>query len=262
MTDIGCGVFNPSCFNLQQKHQQLQQLQNQQQRNQNMAFDNSILVSNLKAINNNHQSISYSQIMAAQVEKQRLEIDHYIRLQNERLRIMLQEQKKQQLMAMMQKIESKAVLLLRQKDEEIAQARKRMLELEDFYRKLEAENQAWQRVAEENEATVMFLNHTLEQMRERACCFNNGEEDAESCCNENRGDIEVEEETWEAKVGDFEKQRKGKIMMVCKGCNSRSSCILFLPCRHLCSCKACEAFLEACPVCKTAKKASIEALIF
>uniref|UniRef100_A0A2P2Q6C6 RING-type domain-containing protein n=1 Tax=Rhizophora mucronata TaxID=61149 RepID=A0A2P2Q6C6_RHIMU len=50
-------------------------------------------------------------------------------------------------------------------------------------------------------------------------------------------------------------------MMVCKCCNARSSCVLFIPCRHLCSCKACDAFLDSCPVCQTAKETSIEALM-
>uniref|UniRef100_A0A2P2Q3U0 RING-type domain-containing protein n=1 Tax=Rhizophora mucronata TaxID=61149 RepID=A0A2P2Q3U0_RHIMU len=52
-----------------------------------------------------------------------------------------------------------------------------------------------------------------------------------------------------------------KKAMLCKGCNSRNSCVLFIPCRHLCSCKACEPFLDSCPVCQTAREATIEALI-
>lgn len=129
------------------------------------------------------------------------------------------------------------------------------MELEDFLRKLEAENQAWQRVAQENEAMVVSLNNTLEQYRERvSCCLINGADDAESCCD-NR-----EEEEAESDGVDYEQIRMK--MKVCKSCNSRSSCVLFLPCRHLCSCKACEAVLDCCPVCRTPKKASIEALIF
>ncbi|KAJ7967153.1 E3 ubiquitin-protein ligase BOI [Quillaja saponaria] len=266
MIDNGCGGFNP--FNFQLKQLQLQQLENQRKTNLDMAFNNGVFVSGFEATNNNHPSMSHNQIMAVQVEKQRQEIDHYIRLQNEKLRIMLQEEMKQQIATLLKRIEPKAVLLLTQKDEEIAQAEKRRLDLEECFRKLEAESQAWRRVAQEKGATVVSLNHTLELMRERAYSyFNNGAEDAESCCDENLVDREVEEGTGENRrgcdgvgVGDVE-QRKRKLM-VCKGCNSRSSSVMFLPCRHLCSCKACEGFLEACPVCRTAKKGSIEALIF
>ncbi|XP_059460515.1 probable BOI-related E3 ubiquitin-protein ligase 3 isoform X2 [Corylus avellana] len=270
----GFGGFNGFSLNLQQKQQlqqqqqHVQQLQYQQQRNQNLFFDNSFIASTLKnntsATDNSHihdLPMLYSQgSIASQFEKQRQEIDQYIRLQNERLRLVLQEQRKQQLAQLLKKIESKTLLFLRQKDEEIAQAAKRTMELEDFLRRLEAENQAWQRVAQENEAMVVSLNNTLEQVKETAPCgFNNGADDAESCCDDNDREQEEAEENRRGLLCEVEQRN---MMMVCKGCNFRSSCMLFLPCRHLCSCKACEAFLDSCPVCTTAKKASIEALIF
>lgn len=270
----GAGVngSNGFCFHMQpqklQQHPQhmQQQLQHQQQRNQN--FD----------------PMPFSQCLALQAEKQRQEIDHYIISQNERLRLVLQEQRKQQLEVLLKKIEIKTSALLRQKDEEIAKATNRTMELEILLKKLEMESQAWQRIAQENEAMVFSLHNSLEQLKEKAFpCFNNGVEDAESCC-----DVEEEEETQqnrartEAKnrvigIGFGEsnsnynykgaaeteqEQRSTKMVMVCKGCNSRDSCVLFLPCRHLCACRACEVFLDSCPVCLTPKKASIEALIF
>ncbi|EXC16574.1 putative E3 ubiquitin-protein ligase MGRN1 [Morus notabilis] len=247
----GCGAFNFNQFSFgsQQKnhhhhHQDqqqifIQELQNLQQKNDKFLHDNTL-------------SMAYSQRIAEQAEKQRQEVDQYIKLHNESLRLMLQEQRKQLMTTLIKKIEPKLLALLRDKDEEIALAAKRTMELEDLLRKLESENQAWQRVAQEKEAMVVSLNNSLEQAREMASfCPSNGAEDAESCCDfgmENRG----EEET-----------RGGKqSVMVCKACNSRNSCVLLLPCRHLCSCKACEAFLDSCPVCRTPKKASIEALIF
>ncbi|KAL6346652.1 hypothetical protein AAG906_000270 [Vitis piasezkii] len=146
--DNGCVGFNGSCFNLQQHQQQyMQQLQSQQeqiqsQRNyQNFFLDNSLMGSTLK----NSPNYGSSQSLASQFDNQRQEIDQFITLQSERLRLVLQEQRKQQLAALMRKVESKALALLRQKDEEIAKATNRAMELEDFLRKLEMENQAWQR---------------------------------------------------------------------------------------------------------------------
>ncbi|XP_002533187.3 probable BOI-related E3 ubiquitin-protein ligase 2 [Ricinus communis] len=254
---------------LQQQQQQcnMQLLQNHQFKNQNLGFANnndntSVLDSSLlKNSTNHHLSMAYSQNMAAYDEKQRQEIDQYIRLQNERLRLALQEQSKQHLASLMKRIESKALPLLRQKDEEIAQAAKRTTELEDFLKRIEMENQAWQRIAQENEAMVISLNNTIDQLREKAsCCFDNGAEDAESCCDLNREE-EAEETEQRNRVFFNNENNNEKKKMVCKACNSSDSCILFLPCRHLCSCKACEAFLDSCPLCKTVKKASIEALI-
>ncbi|XP_050262095.1 probable BOI-related E3 ubiquitin-protein ligase 2 [Quercus robur] len=295
--DNGCGVglggFNHFSFDLQQKqqlqqqHQQLQrlqQIQNQQQRNQqNLFLDNgSIIASTLKNNpnttttnnNNSHLPMLHSQSITSQFEKQRQEIDQYLRLQNERLRLVLQEQRKQQLAVVLKRIESKTLFLLGQKDEQIAQAANRTMELENFLRRLEAENQEWQKAAQENEAMVVYLNNALEQVKERTPFgfFNNDAEDAESCCDVNMEKDEellqevVQDETEENRgvleVCELEKQRKLMMMTVCKGCNSRSSCMLFLPCRHLCSCEVCEPLLDCCPVCTKAKKASIQALIF
>ncbi|XP_022763046.1 probable BOI-related E3 ubiquitin-protein ligase 3 [Durio zibethinus] len=274
----GVGGFNQFCFSLQQKsqlqqlqqQQQFQQLQNQQPRNQSLYFDNSLVPSPLKNNNNsnNRESMMYCQSTVSQVENQRHEIDQFITSQNERLRLLLQEQRKQQAAVMVNKIESKASLLLRQKDEEIAKATNKTMELQNLLKKLEMENQAWQIVAQENEAMVLSLNNAIEQLRERASsCFNNGVDDAESCCEVNREGMETEENRGFAGLvadqgQEQDEERPRKMMtMVCKCCNSRSSCVLFLPCRHLCSCKDCAAFLDSCPVCRTAKKACIEALI-
>lgn len=173
---------------------------------------------------------------------------------------MLQEQKRQQLEMLMKKIESKAITLLRQKDEEIAKANNRTMEAELLLKRLEMENQAWQRMTMEYETMVFSLNNTLEQMRDKAnnnsgsCCFNGGgfaADDAESCC-----DVEEEKQLEEQK----QQQNKSK-NLICKSCNSADACVLFLPCRHLCACKCCDAFLDSCPVCLEPKKASIEALI-
>ncbi|KAA3468102.1 E3 ubiquitin-protein ligase BOI-like [Gossypium australe] len=170
--------------------------------------------------------------------QQRHEIDQFIISQNERLRLLLEQQRNQQITMFLNKIESRALILLNQKDEEIQKAKNKLIELQNLLKKLEMDNQGWKKVAYEKEAMAMCLNNKLQVLKERAsCCFINGVDDAESCCED--------EDT----------------RMVCKCCNSRSSCVLFLPCRHLCSCKNCEALLESCPVCKTAKKASIEALV-
>ena len=184
--------------------------------------------------------------------------------------MLLQEQRKQQAAVLVKKIEPKASILLGQKDEEITKAANKTMELQYLLKKLEMENQAWQRVAQENEAMVVSLNNTLEQLREQAsCCFNNGVDDAESCCEVNReGMVAAENRGFAGLVADHgqgqdeERTRKTTTTtMVCKCCNSRNSSVLFLPCRHLCSCKDCATFLDSCPICRTAKKASIEALI-
>ncbi|XP_061372477.1 probable BOI-related E3 ubiquitin-protein ligase 3 [Gastrolobium bilobum] len=263
-------------FSLQHQHPGDQRLyNNESQMNQNMSvIGPSLLLSNSnpyiatnKLYNN---SLLYSQSLDLELHKQRDEIDQYITSHNEKLRTMMQEHRMQQVAALLKKMESQALCVLIQKDEQIAHAAKKMTELEDFVRRLEAENQSWQRVAQEKEATVLSLHNTLEQIKERDFCyFNNGvaaAEDVESCCDESGRNMALEEETGESRVFNGgvirEAEQIRRKTMVCKCCNSRSSCCLFLPCRHLCSCKACEAFLQACPVCRMPKKSSIETLNF
>lgn len=85
------GGFNQLyCYYLQQEQQkqQLQQcniqmIQNQLQKNQNLCFDNSFTGSSSSSLNtSNYQpSMAYSQCFSDDDEKQRQEIDHFIRLQ-------------------------------------------------------------------------------------------------------------------------------------------------------------------------------------
>ncbi|XP_054797526.1 uncharacterized protein LOC129302639 [Prosopis cineraria] len=50
---------------------------------------------------------------ALQFEKQSQDMDRFIRLQNEKLRIMLQDQRKQQVATLLKKVESNAIYTLR-----------------------------------------------------------------------------------------------------------------------------------------------------
>lgn len=180
------------------------------------------------------------------------------------------------MLALVKRLESRGQALLLQKDQEMARAWQRTAELEEIVKKLEFESQTWQRIAQENEAKVASLKIALEQqLRERASCGSNdgdGAEDAESyCCGANgdgTGTVEVQEQENRAvTTGGFEAGWRGErgtttpTTMACKACNSRASCVLFLPCRHLCSCKACEGFLDRCPLCATAKQDTVEALL-
>ncbi|GAA0184832.1 hypothetical protein LIER_32120 [Lithospermum erythrorhizon] len=252
-----CG-FNRFSFSFQQKHEKPLQYQ------QSMQYQHPQIPSfqNHQGINlaNDQQMVSFSQNFASLAEKQRLEIDRLIILQNERLKWALQEQRKQQLSLILKKYEAKMAVLLGQKDEEIAKAVNKTNELQDFLKRVENENQTWQKIAKENEEMVFSLNNTIEHLRESACLSANVVEDTESCCDDvfkNRG-IRAIESMQCTKVEALEQISK---KVICKGCNIRSSCIIILPCSHLCLCESCEAFLHSCPLCGTQKKATIQALI-
>ncbi|KAK4340476.1 hypothetical protein RND71_041938 [Anisodus tanguticus] len=242
LMESGCG-FNQFCFSTQQQQQSLQQNLLQQQNFPQKINQNLMNINMPKQYNNITESMPFYQFL----DNQRIEIDQFISLHNERLRLILNEQRKQQVALIWRKYEAKVQFLLKQKDEEIAKAANRTKELEEFLKKMEIENQARQRIANENESIVISLNNTIEQLRESAYyCSSTNAEDAESCC-----DIHDDE------IG--ERQQRGK--MICKSCSCRYSCMIFLPCRHLSTCKSCDSLLHQCPVCGILKKASIEALI-
>ncbi|KAK7310540.1 hypothetical protein RJT34_08107 [Clitoria ternatea] len=134
-------------------------------------------------------------------QEHREEVDHYIKSQNENFRMLLQEQREQHMMELLKKMESEALYELNQKDEQIAQAAKKKLELEEFMRRLEAENQSWRIVAQKNEAMAMSLHNTLEQIKERVS-YGTIVEDAESCYDGNRLVKEESEENKLCNDGD------------------------------------------------------------
>ncbi|XP_043713078.1 probable BOI-related E3 ubiquitin-protein ligase 3 isoform X2 [Telopea speciosissima] len=256
------GGFYDLYLNPQQQGQ-MQQLQNINLfRNHNLGLENNPLVSSSSSSSqSNPLSMAFSESLAAQIDKQALDIDRYILLQNERLRLALQEQRKNQVAILLRRMESKTLSLLRQKDEEIARTAKKTMELEECLRRVEMENQAWQRVTKENEAMVISLNNTLEQVKENVYYFPSaGTEDAESCCDNSQAHYREEKIRRDEKEEE-EEEKEPMRNMTCKACNSRKSCVLFLPCRHLCSCKSCVSFLDSCPVCNSPKKATMEVLM-
>ncbi|KAL1554451.1 RING-type E3 ubiquitin transferase [Salvia divinorum] len=188
--------------------------------------------SNPESPTDHHLSIPH--VISAQFQNQRIQIDHYLNTQNERLRMALQEQRRRQAALLARSYESKIQSLLEQRDDEISRAGRRKMELEECVRRMEMERVTWQRFAQESEAMAASLRTRVREAEA---------EDAGSCCVER------------AREGEPQSRK-----MVCRCCNSRESCVIMLPCRHLCSCRDCDAFLDCCPVCNVPKKASLEAL--
>nr|XP_043613542.1 probable BOI-related E3 ubiquitin-protein ligase 2 [Erigeron canadensis] len=187
----------------------------------------------------NKPSLTHSRSVAAQIQKENQETERFISLQHERLKLALQAHRKQQFLTILKNCESKSELLLRQKDEEIKQATNRRIQLEEILRKTDIERQQWQMVANQTEAMVINLNNKIEELTRDQV------EDEGSCCNENANN---------ANSNGGENKKKN----ICKSCYRKDSCVVMLPCRHLCSCKSCDAFLNTCPVCNMVKKSTIQ----
>ncbi|KAL5557841.1 hypothetical protein UlMin_034052 [Ulmus minor] len=202
-------------------------------RNQNLGFDCSNGISPCSSSPNVFSEVGFLQALDSQLESQKQELECILQFQNEKLRFVLQEQRKQQLGVVLRSLEYSSSNLIRQKEEDLAQARNKERELREHLKKKEMEIQTWQRVAKAQEAMIIELNKQV-LMRHSA-------EDAESC--------------------HYGNTEENSTLLNCKNCKARSSCVIFLPCKHLCSCKLCEAFLGSCPICNSTKEASMEVFL-
>ncbi|KAK4761223.1 hypothetical protein SAY87_006116 [Trapa incisa] len=190
------------------------------------------------------------------IDQQDLEIDQYLLLQSATLRQVLQEQRKQQTAELLKSIESRVQMLMAHKDQEIFHAAQKAAELQELVARLEMESEAWRRLAEEKEAMASSLNNALEELRKDGNC-STSRPDEPRFEVENRGaeGLEDGEETGENTM------MEEAAAITCRGCGCRGASVVFLPCQHLCTCRMCSEVLDFCPVCDTAKKACLEALI-
>ncbi|VFQ76912.1 unnamed protein product [Cuscuta campestris] len=168
------------------------------------------------------------------LKKQSLvDMDLFFQSESEKLREMVMEEQRRQQGALLQSYESRIAGVMRQREAELAMAKSRNRELQDLMAGAELEARLWERRAAENEAAVSELSQRLRQaaVAER--------EAEESCC------------------GGGSTAGEG-----CRTCGSgRAMSVVFLPCRHLCCCKSCDVFLEACPVCAAVKEDSLQVIL-
>ncbi|XP_062223208.1 probable BOI-related E3 ubiquitin-protein ligase 2 [Phragmites australis] len=178
-----------------------------------------------------------------------VEIDAFIRIENERLRAGLEEARRRHVRAVVSAVERAAAQRLRAAEADLERALARNAELDEKLREMAAEGQAWQGIASSHEATAAGLRATLDQLLRTPCAGAEGKaeaEDAESCCFEQERGADRD---WRAAT------------RACKACGEADACVLLLPCRHLCLCGGCEAAVDACPMCAATKNASLHVLL-
>lgn len=174
------------------------------------------------------------------------------------MKLELEERRRGNSRRIIQAVEAAIVKRLRAKDEEINKIAKLNCALEDKVKSLYIENQIWRDLAQSNEATANALRSNLEQILSNVQNeqFHRADAnaavddaDAESCCGSNYEDQEMDN------CGGF---REGmSTNRLCRNCGKVESCVLLLPCRHLCLCTVCGSSLHTCPVCKSTKNASV-----
>ncbi|KAL3851577.1 hypothetical protein ACJIZ3_013459 [Penstemon smallii] len=197
--------------------------------------------------NNNFTSfvgVALADDIMPQIQQHQLEIDALISQHSKKIRLEVEEKQKQQARLIAARAMGEGVLMkkLKERDEEIERMGKLNLVLQERVKSLFVENQLWRDLAQSNEATANSLRTNLEQVlllhvEEEE----EEEEDAESCC---------QEEILQSK----------RYYCCCKRCGERESCVLLLPCRHLCLCNVCGTGshkLQTCPVCNSTMTATL-----
>lgn len=186
---------------------------------------------------------------------QGVEIDALVRVETERMRAGLEVARRRHVRALVSAAERAASGRLRAAEAALELARCRNATLSERLGQISAEGQAWIGVAKSHEAVAAGLRATLDQLLQSPCAAaaegQAGEgdaEDARSCC-------------YETPAGEEGQAASNKSRAACKACGEGESCVLLLPCRHLCLCPACDAAVDTCPVCAANKNASLHVLL-
>lgn len=233
--------------------------------------------------NSNNRCGSFSFLgedISLQIQQQQLDVDRFIAQHMEKVRMEIEERRKRYGRSIVSAFEEGIRKRMRAKEEEIENIGKLNWALEERVKSLCVENQIWRELAQTNEATANALRSNLEQVLAQVVHqdvdqrHGNGGvaelmDDAQSCCSSNNhgGGCGVEAQTERcslaesgAEVGtdrDNRKGQNGENSRLCRNCGKAESCVLLLPCRHLCLCTACGSSLLTCPICKSTKNASL-----
>lgn len=189
-----------------------------------------------------------------QIQQQQLEVDLFVSRHTENARMEIEERRKRYSYSrrITAAVEDSIMKKMKAKEEEIQKIGKLNCALEERVKVLSIENQIWRDLAQSNEAAANTLRSNLEQVialrrrAEEAASI----DDAQSCCGETCE--EIEQRTLLAN----RTSTYGRYM-ICRSCGEEESCVLLLPCRHLCLCTVCGSSLHICPLCKSPKTASV-----
>lgn len=190
-----------------------------------------------------------------ELDKNRKELEHYVRIQEENLLKGLRDMRQRHFTSCLAYLENSCVKKLHQKNLELETVTCKNNELVERAKQLTAEAESWCNIAKYNESVANALKSSLEQAVQQGSNRGNmvGENDigdAASCIDPNN---------FLSNLGERGRSSSVNInALMCRYCKSKEVSIVLMPCRHLCLCKECEGFVGACPVCRMATNASFE----
>ncbi|KAA8523454.1 hypothetical protein F0562_009877 [Nyssa sinensis] len=207
--------------------------------------------------------------ISLQIQQQQLDIDRFIAQHTEKVRLEIEERRKRCSSRIIAALEGGIMKKLRSKEEEIEKIGKINWALEERVKSLCVENQIWRDLAQSNEATANALRSNLEQVLAQVKDEQHNRygadldeaaalvDDAQSCCGSNNGGNEEGRRTLADSRGRNDDGISSSSDRLCRNCRKEESCVLLLPCRHLCLCTVCGSSVHTCPICKSNKNASL-----
>lgn len=191
--------------------------------------------------------------LRTEIERQKEEFDHYIRVQEEQFAKGVKEMKQKHIASFLSAIDKGVNRKLREKELEIESMNRKNRELADRIKQAATEAQNWQYRARYNETMVHALQNNLKQAlaAQGVAAAAAADQGREGC-----GDSEVDDAA--SSYDPNAQQQSVTSVGACRVCARGEVCMLLLPCRHLCMCKECDGRVEACPVCRAVKTASVE----
>ncbi|KAG6633134.1 E3 ubiquitin-protein ligase BOI-like isoform X2 [Carya illinoinensis] len=198
--------------------------------------------------------LSLGDNLKLEIDRQKEDFDHYIRLQEENFLKDVRELKQRHTVSFLSAIENGVDRKLREKELEIENMNHKNKELVERIKQVAIEVKSWHYKAKYNESVVNILKSNLQQVMAQGALHG----------KEGYGDSEVDDAAsytnldHPGTVNSFGNPVFMKKQMNCRACKVREVCVLLLPCRHLCLCKDCAGFIDVCPICRVMKTASVQ----
>ncbi|CAM6034896.1 unnamed protein product [Sphagnum compactum] len=194
--------------------------------------------------------------LSTQIHQESEEIELLFKAQGEQVRQLLEEKRQRHSRELVAAIEQGISRRFQEKDLEIETMKIQNLELAEHVKRLSLAAHHWRAKAETNEAIVTALRSNLQQA-EQAVAFSR-EQSKEGCGDSEADDAASSHNGDDAHARTLQENRELREQRTCRVCRCNDVSMLLLPCRHLCLCKDCETRLDACPLCRSPKQASVQ----
>ncbi|KAH8943049.1 hypothetical protein BDL97_13G028500 [Sphagnum fallax] len=215
------------------------------------------------------QSLFYAvgEDLNIQLQQQREEIEQFFKVQGEQLRQLLEEKRQRHSQALVAAVEEGVSWQLREKEMELEKMRRQNSQLAEHVKQVSLEAHRWENKARTYQVMTTALRSNLQQAQQQAVALSLREQSKEGCgdsqaddaaSSSHHGDKVVIRDDDDAHARTCKENRELREQRCCRVCRCNDVSILLLPCRHLCLCKECESRLDACPLCRCLKNASVQ----